>query len=388
MVKMCNLGIPDAGLRVVKFEQQDYSALNDYYNKYLESNSEINKEEKISEEQEVKKEVESLIFDAQKIIDDFKKTHDLVSIEEIKPEDEEVINFSQSSKEVDEVINTNIKKGESEEMAIKKELDNKEVVEEEVTTPVNFEEGTEAKTEPEKVEEEAKEPEKVEEEAKKEECLNNEEKPEDKIEESCGKENCEKQVCEDNDPDDKDDADDDKDDKDDDDNQPVNQEKEVCENIDMSKADRKTFQARIATLENNLKAVKAELKVAAPFKALYEEACKKIAELESYKEDVELDKLRVEKQNYADTCNFNALEDEDKEKVQEQIDDYKVSVYDFKAFMADVLKRYSRKQVYSNMEKIISYFSMDNEVKKADEIDLPSDKNQAERILDKYSDVL
>ena len=56
--------------------------------------------------------------------------------------------------------------------------------------------------------------------------------------------------------------------------------------------------------------------------------------------------------------------------------------------MADVLKRYSRKQVYSNMEKIISYFSMDNEVKKADEIDLPSDKNQAERILDKYSDVL
>lgn len=389
MVKMCNLGIPDAGLRVVKFEQQDYSALNDYYNKYLESNSEINKEEKISEEQEVKKEVESLIFDAQKIIDDFKKTHDLVSIEEIKLEDEEVINFSQSSKEVDEVINTNIKKGESEEMAIKKELDNKEVVEEEVTTPVNFEEGTEAKTEPEKVEEEAKEPEKVEEEAKKEECLNNEEKPEeDKIEESCGKENCEKQVCEDNDPDDKDDADDDKDDKDDDDNQPVNQEKEVCENIDMSKADRKTFQARIATLENNLKAVKAELKVAAPFKALYEEACAKIAELEAYKEDVELDKLRVEKQNYADTCNFNALEDEDKEKVQEQIDDYKVSVYDFKAFMADVLKRYSRKQVYSNMEKIISYFSMDNEVKKADEIDLPSDKNQAERILDKYSDVL
>ena len=389
MVKMCNLGIPDAGLRVVKFEQQDYSALNDYYNKYLESNSEINKEEKISEEQEVKKEVESLIFDAQKIIDDFKETHDLVSIEEIKPEDEEVINFSQSSKEVDEVINTNIKKGESEEMAIKKELDNKEVVEEEVTTPVNFEEGTEAKTEPEKVEEEAKEPEKVEEEAKKEECLNNEEKPEDKIEESCGKENCEKQVCEDNDPDDKDDVDDDKDDKDDDDdNQPVNQEKEVCENIDMSKADRKTFQARIATLENNLKAVKAELKVAAPFKALYEEACAKIAELEAYKEDVELDKLRVEKQNYADTCNFNALEDEDKEKVQEQIDDYKVSVYDFKAFMADVLKRYSRKQVYSNMEKIISYFSMDNEVKKADEIDLPSDKNQAERILDKYSDVL
>ena len=56
--------------------------------------------------------------------------------------------------------------------------------------------------------------------------------------------------------------------------------------------------------------------------------------------------------------------------------------------MADVLKRYSRKQVYSNMEKIISYFSMNDEEKKADDMELPSDKNQADRILDKYSDVL
>ena len=56
--------------------------------------------------------------------------------------------------------------------------------------------------------------------------------------------------------------------------------------------------------------------------------------------------------------------------------------------MAYVLKRYSRKQVYSNMEKIISYFSMNDEEKKADDMELPSDKNQADRILDKYSDVL
>ena len=165
-------------------------------------------------------------------------------------------------------------------------------------------------------------------------------------------------------------------------------EEKVEEAFDMSKADRKTFEARIATLENNLKAVKAELKTAEPFKALYEEATKKIAELESYKEDVELDRLKVEKEKYAATCNFEALEDEDKTAVQEKIDDYKVSVYDFKAFMADVLKRYSRKQVYSNMEKIISYFSMNDDEKKADEIDLPSDKNQADRILDKYSDIL
>lgn len=312
---------------------------------------------------------------------------------------EEVINFSQSSKEIDEVINTNIKKGESEEMAIKKELDNKEVAAEEVeNTPVNFEAEGEKEMKEEKTPEEKAE-EKVEEEAKEDSFAvdNKEEKDDDddddkddsddsdddddkveeaaKVCESCGKEmqkceckkenakkECEEEKCE--------------------------KEEKVEEAFDMSKADRKTFEARIATLENNLKAVKAELKTAEPFKALYEEATKKIAELESYKEDVELDRLKVEKEKYAATCNFEALEDEDKTAVQEKIDDYKVSVYDFKAFMADVLKRYSRKQVYSNMEKIISYFSMNDDEKKADEIELPSDKNQADRILDKYSDIL
>lgn len=274
-------------------------------------------------------------------------------------------------------------------MAIKKKLDNKEVAEKEVITPVNFEDGAEGGETPVEepvVEEEvpATEPaeettdadngeEPVEENAEKEEFEDKEDDKEDdkeekveeeaKVCEHCGKPfeecECEKQEAE-----------------------------KVEEELDMSKADRKTFQARIATLENNLKAVRAELAVAAPFKALYEEATKKIAELESYKEDVELDKLKTDKEKYASTCNFDALEDEDKDEVQEKIDDYKVSLYDFKAFMADVLKRYSRKQVYSNMEKIISYFSMDDSEKKADEIDLPSDKNQADRILDKYSDVL
>ena len=322
-----------------------------------------------------------MVNNAQKIIDEFKKTHNIV--------DETVINFSQSSEEIDEVINTNIKKGESEEMAIKKELDNKEVAAEEVeNTPVNFEaEGEEIKEE--KTPEEKAE-EKVEEEAKEEKenefaVDNKDDKNDDdddsddddkveeeaKVCESCGKEmskcECEKQEEE---------------------KKECKKEEKVEESLDMSKADRKTFEARIATLENNLKAVRAELKVAEPFKALYEEAAKKIAELESYKEDVELDRLKIEKEKYAATCNFEALEDEDKTAVQEKIDDYKVSAYDFKAFMADVLKRYSRKQVYSNMEKIISYFSMNDSEKKADDIDLPSDKNQADRILDKYSDIL
>lgn len=297
---------------------------------------------------------------------------------------EEVINFSQSSNEVDEVINTNIKKGESEEMAIKKKLDNEEVVEE-VKTPENFEEGAEgeeAKTEDAPATEPVEEPtegEVVEEEAKKEDFKAEDE--EDKKEEECLK-----NEANDDEDEDKEKVEEEKE-EDSEDEEKVEEEK-VEECIDMSKADRKTFEARIATLENNLKAVKAELKVAAPFKALYEEAQAKIAELESYKEDVELDKLKTDKEKYASTCNFDALEDEDKEKVQEKIDDYKFSLYDFKAFMADVLKRYSRKQVYSNMEKIISYFSMDDSDKKADDIDLPSDKNQADRILDKYSDVL
>lgn len=371
MEKMFNLGIPDAGLRVIKFEKnEDYEALNNYYNKYLEVQHydlQNDKEENVDE-------VNNLVSDAQKIIDDYKKAHDMSN--------EEVFNFSQSSKEVDEVINTNIKKGESEEMAIKKKLDNKEVAEEEVKTPVNFEEGAE-------VEEKPTEETPVVEEAPATEPVVETTEEEVVVEEEAKKEDFE--------ADDKEEDNEDKEETDDDEEEKVEEEKaedekveeEKCEEcLDMSKADRKTFEARIATLENNLKAVKAELKVAAPFKALYEEAQAKIAELESYKEDVELDRLKADKEKYASTCNFEALEDEDKDKVQEKIDDYKVSVYDFKAFMADVLKRYSRKQVYSNMERIISYFSMNDDEKKADDVDLPSDKSQADRILDKYSDVL
>lgn len=264
-------------------------------------------------------------------------------------------------------------------MAVKKELDNTNVAEE-VKTPVNFEDGAEevvetpASPEEGKMGEEAKSEEFEEEDDKEvaavEEKFEDNEEDAKKVEESaeeCEKEECEKEECEKEE-------------------ECLKNEKEEPEE-EMSKADRKTYEARIATLENNLKAVKAELKVAAPFKALYEEAQVKIAELESYKEDVELDRLKADKEKYASTCNFNALEDEDKAVVQEKIDDYKFSLYDFKAFMADVLKKYSRKQVYSNMEKIISYFSMSDEEKKADDIDLPSDKSQAERILDKYSDI-
>ena len=339
-----------------------------------ETLNEYNKvfEDKVAdnEELEVEDNTQDLIDEAKKLIEEFSS-------------EEPVINFSQSSKEIDEVININIKKGEGEEMAVQKKLDNKEVVEEAVATPVNFEEGTEEVKEEVKTEEAptAPEAEKVEEEAKKED-----------FEGGKGGIDSGKDV--------RDEEDHTKFEDEEDDNEDDNKEEECLKNEDekkeeclkneeeMSKADRKTYEARIATLENNLKAVKAELKVAAPFKALYEEAVAKIAELESYKEDVELDKLKTEKEKYASTCNFNALEDEDKTVVQEKIDDYKFSLYDFKAFMADVLKKYSRKQVYSNMEKIISYFSMSDDTQKADDIELPSDKNQAERILDKYSDAL
>ena len=377
MEMMYNLGIPEAGLRVVKFEkgEEDYNVLNEYYEKYIKSQNKIDGEEKENQKEESDKEIYQLVSYAQKLIDEFKVNHDI-------SEKDLDFNFSQSSKEVDEVINTNIKKGESEEMAIKKNLDEKEVAD---VKPVNYE--AEEETEGTIVEETTTEEIPVVE----EEVPEVEEPAEEEVEEEAEKEDFEA---------------DDKDDKEDDeeDDEKVEEAAEKCEKcgeeianckcekkeecLDMSKADRKTFEARIATLENNLKAVKAELKVAAPYKALYEEAQAKIAELESYKEDVELDRLKADKEQYASTCNFDALEDEDKEKVQEKIDDYKVSVYDFKAFMADVLKRYSRKQVYSNMERIISYFSMDDEEKKADDIDLPSDKSQADRILDKYSDVL
>lgn len=184
----------------------------------------------------------------------------------------------------------------------------------------------------------------------------------------------------DNDPDDNDPDDDDKNDVDD---------KDTNNLEEMSKADKKTYEATICTLKQNIIKLKAELKVAEPYKALYEESLKTIKDLETYKEEAELDKLRVNKTNYAKTCNFDALEDEDKEVVQSKIDDYNFSLYDFKAFMADVLKKYSRKQVYSSMQQILSYFSTEDDSKKADDvIAMPSDKNMADRVLDKYSDAI
>lgn len=283
------------------------------------------------------------------------------------------VNFSQEPENVslegalDEIININKEKGEGEGMAIKKELDETVAVDEEVKVqPENFE-----AQDKEDVKEEATEKD----EAKKvEEEEDKEDSETEKVEEACIEESCKEMES-----DEKSDDEDNEEDKED-----VEEEAEE----EMSKADRKTYQARIATLEQNLKAVKAELKIAQPYKALYEAEAEKVKELEAYKEDVELDRLRANKVNYAKTCNFDALEDEDKEVVQEKIDDYKFSLYDFKAFMADVLKKYSRKQVYANMDKIISYFSVDESKSNVEDMSMPSDKNMSDRILDKYSDVL
>lgn len=285
------------------------------------------------------------------------------------------VNFGQEKEKdislesaLDEIININKEKGEGEGMAIKKELNEVAVDEEVKVNPENFE----AQEGKEDVKEEATEKD----EAKKvEEEENKEDSDTEKVEEACI-DNCQNME-----------ADEDDDDKDDDDDKEEDKE-DVKEEAEMSKADRKTYEARIATLEQNLKAVKAELKIAEPYKALYEAEAEKVKELEAYKEDVELDKLRTDKVSYAKTCNFDALEDEDKEVVQEKIDDYKFSLYDFKAFMADVLKKYSRKQVYANMDKIISYFSVNEEKSAVEDMSMPSDKNMSDRILDKYSDVL
>ena len=272
---------------------------------------------------------------------------------------------------LDEIININKEKGEGKGMAIKKEFDEKvaaECVKEEVTTNSEAQNNNECIKEEDVKNEEVVKEEKVEEEEVKEE----ESVKEEKVDNSCNTKM----------EDDNDNNDDDNDDKDDD------KEEDIDEEEVMSKADKKTYEARIATLMQNIKILKAELEVAEPYKALYEAEVEKVKKLEAYKEDVELDKLRVDKANYAKTCNFDALEDEDKDVVQEKIDDYKFSLYDFKAFMADVLKKYSKKQVYCDMEKVISYFSINDSKPSGEDIAMPSDKNMADRILDKYSDVI
>ena len=256
---------------------------------------------------------------------------------------------------LDEIININKEKGEGEGMAIKKEFDEKVAAEkekEEVTTNSEAQNNNEC--------------------IKEEEVKNEEVVKEEKVDNSCNTKM----------EDDNDNNDDDNDDKDDD------KEEDIDEEEVMSKADKKTYEARIATLMQNIKILKAELEVAEPYKALYEAEVEKVKKLEAYKEDVELDKLRVDKTNYAKTCNFDALEDEDKDVVQEKIDDYKFSLYDFKAFMADVLKKYSKKQVYCDMEKVISYFSINDSKPSGEDIAMPSDKNMADRILEKYSDAI
>ena len=272
---------------------------------------------------------------------------------------------------LDEIININKEKGEGKGMAIKKEFDEKvaaECVKEEVTTNSEAQNNNECIKEEDVKNEEVVKEEKVEEEEVKEE----ESVKEEKVDNSCNTKM----------EDDNDNNDDDNDDKDDD------KEEDIDEEEVMSKADKKTYEARIATLMQNIKILKAELEVAEPYKALYEAEVEKVKKLEAYKEDVELDRLRVDKTNYAKTCNFDALEDEDKDVVQEKIDDYKFSLYDFKAFMADVLKKYSKKQVYCDMEKVISYFSINDSKPSGEDIAMPSDKNMADRILDKYSDVI
>ena len=273
---------------------------------------------------------------------------------------------------LDEIININKEKGEGEGMAIKKEFDEKVAAEkekEEVTTNSEAQNNNECIKEEEVKNEEVVKEEKVEEEEVKEE----ESVKEECIDNSCDTkmENCNTKM----EDDEEDSSEDDKEDED-------------IEEEEMSKADKKTYEARIATLTQNIKILKAELEVAEPYKALYEAEVEKVKKLEAYKEDVELDRLRVDKTNYAKTCNFDALEDEDKDVVQEKIDDYKFSLYDFKAFMADVLKKYSKKQVYCDMEKVISYFSINDSKPSGEDIAMPSDKNMADRILDKYSDVI
>lgn len=272
---------------------------------------------------------------------------------------------------LDEIININKEKGEGEGMAIKKEFDEKVAAEkekEEVTTNSEAQNNNECIKEEEVKNEEVVKEEKVEEEEVKEE----ESVKEEKVDNSC---NTKMEDDNDNNDDDNDDEDDDK-------------EEDINEEEVMSKADKKTYEARIATLMQNIKILKAELEVAEPYKALYEAEVEKVKKLEAYKEDVELDKLRIDKTNYAKTCNFDALEDEDKDVVQEKIDDYKFSLYDFKAFMADVLKKYSKKQVYCDMEKVISYFSINDSKPSGEDIAMPSDKNMADRILEKYSDAI
>ena len=341
-------GIPNAGLRVIKFEKGkvDIEDNSLYQNLLKESNEELEILSKYSEK--------ALSIDNGKINKKTKKG--------------EVGNMAEEKKALAENLEQVIKEEKVNPTQAEAKQEGAFADKEETTENGD----TEKKETKEKAKEKAKDMEKVEDKENncdtkmedKEKCEATE-KCEDKTENKTkmeDKEKCEADTekCED---------------------------KEACEADEkpLTKAERKTYQANEKAYQAKIAYLKGELAAYKPYKAMYEKAEKEIKELLEYKEEAELNKLEREKSEYFKSFGATQFDEEDRDEIIKKINDYNFSYQDFKAFMADKVQKYGMKTRFQNITEVINMYSESPDIaSKYAESEVVSDED---KILDRYTNI-
>ena len=153
----------------------------------------------------------------------------------------------------------------------------------------------------------------------------------------------------------------------------------------LSKAERKTYQANEKAYQEKIAYLKSELAAYKPYKAMYEQAEKEIKELLEYKEEAELNKLEQQKSDYFKTFGVTQFDEEDRDEIIKKINDYNFSYQDFKAFMADKVQKYGMKTRFQNITEVINMYSEQPDVAaKYAESEVISDED---KILDRYTSI-
>ena len=164
-------------------------------------------------------------------------------------------------------------------------------------------------------------------------------------------------------------------------------DKEKCEAEEkpLTKAERKTYQANEKAYQEKIAYLKGELAAYKPYKAMYEQAEKEIKELLEYKEEAELNKLEREKSEYFKSFGATQFDEEDRDEIIKKINDYSFSYQDFKAFMADKVQKYGMKTRFQNITEVINMYSESPDIaSKYAEAEVVSDED---KILDRYTSI-
>lgn len=341
-------GIPNAGLRVVRFEQGkiDLEDNNLYESLLKESNEELELLAKFSEK--------ALSNDNGKEIN---KKFEKGEVGNMSDEKETL------AENLDEVISENTETVEPTQAEAT-----------ETETQESFAEKEKAEKAEEK--EDSKKEEKPEE---KESCTKQEKCEEKESEEKPAEDN----ACEKMEETDKEDKKKEKAEK----KEKVEKEEVKSEETDkpLTKSERKTYEANEKSYQEKIAYLKSELAAYMPYKGMYEQAEKEIKELLEYKEEAELNKLAQQKSEYFKTFGMAEFDDEDRDEIIKKINDYDFSYQDFKAFMADKVQKYGMKSRFQNITEIINMYAENPEVaSKYAETEVESDED---KVLGKYMNV-